>query len=412
MENSKQPEDPIRILVVDDEPGILSFLSKCFFRRGYTVRSTPYPKEALDFLSRGQYDLVLADIKMPEMDGLSLLKKIKESYPTVEVILMTGHATVDSAIGSMKLGAFDYISKPFNLIQILSVIQRAIHHRHSANQAARYQDWDHMKTEFLRNASHELRTPLTGIKAASKLLLEEYRRNGRHVDGPVAEKMLSAIDRNSDKMVDLIDNILDAFRYDSGKVTLNPAPFSVEKLLLECVEEFLAPCRERGLDLSASVEPGLPLIWADPVKIRQAFLNLLGNAMKFTLSGGRILLGAKRWGWGGFSDYLEISIEDTGIGIPKEAQEKIFEKFFQVDGSVTQAKQGLGLGLALAKAIVESHRGVIHVESAPGKGSKFKIILPVRIPERMPPGSVPSSENVRGGTSAGRGALCLASEKK
>jgi signal transduction histidine kinase len=146
-------------------------------------------------------------------------------------------------------------------------------------------------------------------------------------------------------------------------------------MVAECAEEFLSPCQERGLELSCEIESGTPPLCADPVKIRQAFLNLIGNAMKFTPSGGRIVLGAKLREGG--RDEIEIFVRDSGIGVSPAEQEKIFEKFYQIDASTTRSNPGLGLGLSLVKSIALAHGGQAGVESRPGEGSRFSIRLPV-----------------------------------
>ncbi len=270
-----QNQNSARILLLDDDPNILHFLLRALFKQGYTVQAVDQPTKALDLLARNRFDLVITDLKMPEMDGIVFLKRIKESSPTTEVILMTAFATVETALEAMKLGAFDFLVKPFNLEELTQAVQRALRYLSTRNDLNQFKDLDRIKNEFLSNVTHELRSPLTSIKASSKLLLEEFKNKGMDIPLHIVLQMLSMIDRNSNKMIGLVDDLLDTFRYQTNKITLNNMPFSVEKLIAKCVEEFLLPCQERGLTLSCHIEGALPNLTADPIEIRQAILNLL-----------------------------------------------------------------------------------------------------------------------------------------
>ena len=370
-ENSRSPDGGFRILAVDDEPDILRFIFKCLSREGYAVETCENPARATDLIGNGDFDLILLDLKMPGINGMVLLKHAKEARPACEIVMMTGYATVETAVRSMKLGAFDYLTKPFNMSELLGVVRRAVLHHGNSNDPNRYRDWDKMKEDFLSNTSHELRTPLSSIKAASRILLDDYQDNGKRLDGERSGKMLAIIDRNSDRMIRLIDDILDMFRYSKNKLELNKIPISVNKLAAECVEDFTAPCQERGLTIAGDLEEGIFPVSADPIKLRQALYNLAGNAMKFTPAGGKITLGTRRRDGG-----VEIFVKDTGVGIPPDQQEKVFDKFYQVDASKTRGKPGLGLGLALAKAISVAHGGELSLDSLPGYGSTFTVRIP------------------------------------
>src|SRR3989344_2145847 len=177
------PETGIRVLAVDDEPDILRFLSKCLAREGYLVETCENPVRAADMIAERDFDLVLLDIKMPGMDGMVLRKHAKEARPQSEVIMMAGYATVETAVRSIKMGAFDYLTKPFDVSELLGMTRRAVQHQGNSNDPNRYRDWDAMKEEFLSNTSHELRTPLSSIKTASHILLDDYHTKGNVLAG-------------------------------------------------------------------------------------------------------------------------------------------------------------------------------------------------------------------------------------
>ena len=373
-------EPSVRILVLDDEPDIGCMLRKCLFKQGYAVESSVDPSAALEVMKANHYDILVTDLKMPAMDGMSVIRKVKESSPGTEVIIMTGYSTVESAVGSMKLGAFDYVPKPFDLNQFLTIIRRAVEHLQSNKDILRYRELDAMKEDLLKNVSHEMRTPLSSIKVASDMLMNEFRKHDNRLEGKDPEKLISIIGRGMDRMINMVEDIFEVFRSGAGKVDLGLVPFSLERMILECAEEFLVPCQERGLSLKISVEAGIPSVMADPIKLRQAVLNLLGNAMKFTPAGGEVVIGARKTDMGSLhSDryFAEIFVKDNGIGIPTDQQEKVFERFYQVQSNGTRFKPGLGIGLALVKFIAEAHGGGVALDSKPGEGSTFYMRIPM-----------------------------------
>lgn len=241
--------------------------------------------------------------------------------------------------------------------------------------------------DVIYKMSHELRNSISSILVASKLLLQESQGAKNSSDRKTEAKMASIIARTATRMGEMIEDILELFRYEMGKVVLRKVPVAISDLIQECMDEFSIPCEERGLTLLSDVHPHLPLLDADPVKLRQALLNLVGNALKFTPVGGTITVGASlgRAGASVFNGKPEISkveifVKDTGAGMNPEQLKRIFEKFYQVNGALPQGKLGLGLGLAIVKAIVDAHHGSISVKSAAGKGTLFSIALPLESP--------------------------------
>jgi len=225
-----------------------------------------------------------------------------------------------------------------------------------------------LKSEFLANMSHELRTPLNVIIGFSELLADE-------VPGKINKEQrqcLSDILGSSQHLLNLISDVLDLSKIESDKMKLsltNIALTEVVESLARTMMPILAP-RKQSLDIE--IEEGLPLVHADKAKVSEVFLNLLGNSAKFTPDGGKLKIEAVREG-----DWCRVSMIDDGIGIKTEDQEKIFEPFYQLDNPQTQKKEGTGLGLRIAKQIIEKHGGQIWVESEYGKGSRFTFTLPL-----------------------------------
>ena len=229
---------------------------------------------------------------------------------------------------------------------------------------------DRMKTEFLSVMSHELRTPLTPVMAYISMFLSEQFGELQ----PGYKKAAEVIRRSSQHLLNLIDNLLDVSRLERGAIMeLKKEPLSLRKLAAELLEAVKPQADSRELKLELEMPEDLPTVVADITKIERLLTNLLGNAIKFTPRGGEI----KVYGSKGDGEVL-IQVIDNGIGIARENQEKVFQKFYQVDSSFTRAAGGVGLGLAIAKEIAEAHGGRIWVESEGlGKGSKFCFTLPL-----------------------------------
>jgi signal transduction histidine kinase len=230
------------------------------------------------------------------------------------------------------------------------------------------------KSRFVANMSHELRTPLAAILGYAELIQEGFY-------GPQPEKSMDALTRirsNGKHLLGLINTVLDIAKIESGQFTLNMAEYAIESVVetVRSATESLA--QNKKLALKTEVAKSLPIGLGDEQRLTQVLLNLVGNAIKFTDT-GEVRVTAKA-----VNGQFNLSVTDTGPGIPTEHQTRIFEQFHQVDSSNTKAKGGTGLGLAIAKQIVELHGGRIWVESTPGKGSTFRMELPTRAELRKP----------------------------
>jgi len=231
-----------------------------------------------------------------------------------------------------------------------------------------------VKAEFLANMSHELRTPLNSILGFSQLLLEG---DGGALTGDQRQDV-DIIAQNGQHLLALINDLLDISKLEAGKAQLHRGEVEVEPLISECVDSVSSLAKTKKLDLTASVSAEVGRVFADGPKLKQVLLNLLGNAIKFTETGG-VRVTAERQG-----AELRVSVRDTGIGVPAEDTERIFESFQQGQSGMTGKYQGTGLGLAISRQLVEMHGGKIWVKSTPGQGSTFTFTIPQRaLPDAM-----------------------------
>lgn len=241
---------------------------------------------------------------------------------------------------------------------------------------------DQLKSNFLATVSHELRTPLTSIIGYAEMLVEGLA-------GPLTTEQLDYLRTIMDKgesLLELISSILDLTRIESGKLRINAEPFDLEAMIANAFSSVLPQAKRRGVELISKVASELPKPVLDEEKITQCVVNLLANAVKFTGEGGLISVSAGPTAhlpsrpvgrFDGMESYFTIVVRDSGIGIPKEQLPRVFESFYQVDGSSTREYGGAGLGLAIVRSYVEAHGGEIRVDSAEGEGTVFQMLLPL-----------------------------------
>jgi signal transduction histidine kinase/ActR/RegA family two-component response regulator len=228
---------------------------------------------------------------------------------------------------------------------------------------------DELKSEFLAMVSHELRTPLTAIIGYSRLL-------SRQVHGTLTAKQLEhqdAIFRSAQRLTDLINDLLDVSRLEAGRVELQPRPTNARVVVDQAIVVISVAAQAKQLRITNAVPSALPLVSADPSRLQQILVNLIGNAVKFSSAGGSVTIHG-----GGHRDQVWITVEDTGVGIGKDELARIFDPFYQVEAPMRRRHGGSGLGLAIVRRLVELHGGVVRAESeGENRGSRFTFTLPV-----------------------------------
>jgi len=388
-----QARPPV-VLVLDDESTVVHVLGSLLEEQGCSVHRAGSAEAALELLEETDFDVAIVDIVLPGKNGLQFLAEVKALSPSTEVLLMTSHASVETAIEAIQRGAYDYLRKPFeNIDDVWICVSRAIEKRHLSERAAAAAEAEaralalesssRAKSLLLGRVSHELRTPLNGI-VCSTSLLQQTRLDARQA------RYAEIIRSSSEDLLGLIRDLLDMTHLESGQLTVAMEPFDLRQCVREALDSArLTACGKDipvSLDLDTRVPPSVA---GDARRVRQVLSNLLGNAVKFTEKGAvqvRILaLGAD-------PEFVRIrfEVQDTGIGVSPDQQARIFEAFTQVDESMTRKHQGVGLGLSIAKDLVERMGGSIGVESRPGAGSLFWFMVPFQSCSRLVEDADPS----------------------
>jgi two-component system sensor histidine kinase BaeS len=231
--------------------------------------------------------------------------------------------------------------------------------------ADRLADLERLRRDYLGDLAHELRTPLTAIRGYAETLLETD-------DPAVRRRFLERIAAKTDQMTRLVGSMLDLARLEASRGQVAAAPVSVPELIEDAVETFRLQAQERGVRVAADVAPDLPLVRGDQDRLAQALGNLVANALAATPPGGEVIIRAQAE-----AEQVTIEVADTGRGIPAEALPHIFDRFYRVPADDSSPPGGSGLGLAIVKEIAAAHGGTISVQSDPGRGSSFRLILPV-----------------------------------
>jgi len=356
------------LLVVDDEPIICQLCARAL--NNFDVVQAGDGRQALNMLDTTEVDIVLSDVMMPNMSGLDLLRTIKQQRPDLAVILMTGYTEKEVILQALKAGADDFISKPINLLQLRTTVDKVLDKLVMRKEIANLKQLDKLKSDFLGLISHKLKTPTTAIS-----LFVQNIADG--IGDPTEEgfqKTLAMVQAEALHLEHLIKDLL----YFSN-VILQDDQMQLEPIELGRVARQVAATLEltaanRNIDFQILLEPPLPPepMTLDRERISFAIRALLDNAIKFTPEGGSVTL------TGEVKDNLvKLQISDTGCGISPEEIPKIFNKFYQVDIENTGQIRGFGLGLFYAREFVRNMGGKLHLESRPSLGTVATIQFPL-----------------------------------
>ncbi len=357
-----------RILVIDDEETMRDSCTQVLTKEGYRVEVASDGRTGLSKTQEMALDLALVDLKMPRMGGMEILEAIREMDPTIVPIVITGYATVTSAVEAMKRGAYDFLPKPFTPDELRLVVKRGLEKRRLEQETAALRaEKERMKRNFVTLVSHELRSPLVAVEQYLAVLGE-----GILDEEPAKQKkVLSRVRERVKELLTLVHEWLDISRIEAGRIVEKFEPLDLGTVLDEAAERMrgLAEPGRITIEISVPDDPGT--MEGDREALNHLFGNLIGNAIKYNREEGRVHIRLEE----DENDFV-ATVSDTGVGIPPEGLPFIFDEFFRVKTRETRKLTGSGLGLSLVKKIVEAHKGRIKVSSELGQGTTFTVILP------------------------------------
>jgi len=372
--------DTHRVLVADDNVMNLEVFVSVLqdSNQGYQIYKANGGKEALRLAFEELPDVIILDWMMPDMDGIEVLKKLKLDVSTkdIPVIISTGQmASTEHLRIAFEAGAADFVRKPIERIEFLARVCTAAKFscsiRKIKDQSSELIRLNKTKDKFLSVISHDLRGPIGNVHSLIGVVIEEIK-------GKVDEDVIDTVSLLKESIItsyNLLDNLLMWARNNSGRLVFHPEYVDFNTVIEEIIELFSPSAKKKGIELVVDFDDRFE-IFADENMVLSMLRNLVSNAIKYTGFGGKVAISAVVE-----SNILTVKVSDTGLGIRKEVQEKIFNPthFFSTKG--TNYEIGSGLGLLICKEFATIHQGSITLESEPGKGSVFSLILPVMPPQ-------------------------------
>ncbi|MBN2284164.1 MAG: hybrid sensor histidine kinase/response regulator [Deltaproteobacteria bacterium] len=354
------------ILIIDDEESIRDGCRQALEKMGYSVISTGDGQEGIKLAREKQPDVAYVDLKLPGISGMDIIEILSRELPDLVLIVVTGYASIVSAVESMKKGAYDYLPKPFTPDQLRAVTRRALEHRDLKVEALKLkEEKEEIQRNFITFVSHEMRSPLVTIQQ----YIESLKVVAGECLGEQERQIIDRIEKRIQNLEDLVEHWLDISRIEKGTL-IQKEPVSLAGIIQRSVDEMMPLSERRGIVLHSTIPPDLPKVIGDAESLIRVLINIIGNATKYTPSGGTISIAADH-----DELYVTVAITDTGIGIPQDKIPFIFEPFYRAKGNEDNYR-GSGLGLTFCKRIMEAHRGMIEVTSKEGEGSTFLLRFP------------------------------------
>lgn len=385
-----------QLLIIDDEEQITKALYRQF-RRKYDVYMAVSAQEGYEIMTQTQIQVVISDQRMPEITGSEFFQRIKGEFPDAIRLLLTGYADIEAVIAAINDGnVFRYITKPWDPVELDSIVEQAferytllvenralLDRLRRANQELeqrveeRTRDLEEANTllrslhkqkdSFIGMVAHDLRNPTASIFTSAFFLLDDRFE----IDAEEMNEILNDIRTQADYMLKLIDDLLDVSQIETGELTLRYEVFDLADFLQTTVQRHAQLATKK--DIAVTHEPILtsPVV-ADPMRLRQVLDNLIDNAVKYSPPGSRVDVTARQ----ADDEMWHIRVQDEGPGISADDQAKLFQFFGRASSLPTGDERSTGLGLAIARRVVQAHGGEIGVDSAPGEGAAFWFTLP------------------------------------
>ncbi|MCX7717585.1 MAG: response regulator [Candidatus Sumerlaeaceae bacterium] len=351
-----------RILVIDDEVRMANSIKTLLSNCGFDVSVAYSGREGLEKLRSGEYDLAITDLRMNDLDGFEVMRAL-DQRPNIEFIVITAHASTESAIEAIHHKAFDYLTKPFDFDVLRASVERAF----AKIDAERFRD------DMISMITHDIKIPLSSIIGYSGMI---YDRTTGELH-PRAAEFVQTIHSNGLKILSLVDNFLTSCKIEAGKLTIVPRDVDINFIVEDLLVLFRPDIERKHLDSQVVLSPGMPPVCGDENLLYRAVSNALSNACKFAPERGRIALRTAPVAAADSPlkvDSALVEVSNTGPGIPAEELPHVFDKYRR--GRSQAGIEGSGLGAYVMRCIVEAHHGCVQIESRPNDLTTARIFLP------------------------------------
>ena len=361
-------DDRPKILIIDDEEIVIDSCTQILKNGSFQIASASNGTDGLELMKEYHPDLVYVDLKMPGLSGFEVLDQIHEYDPTIVTVVITGFATVNSAVEAMKKGTYDFLPKPFTPDELRLITKRGLERRQLVLETiALRREKELLREHFAAIVSHELKSPLGAVQQNLYVLADD-------LSDIFTEEQSAKIKRLQIRIADLVKLIntwLRSISVDVSSIRDGFEPTSVPTVISKALESVQTHATRKAIDIVTSIPDNLSLVKGEEGTLVEAVVNLTGNAIKYTHMGGRISVIAEER-----DDQITITVTDNGVGIAQEDLPHLFEDFY-VGKSKIEGERRSGVGLAITRRIIEAHDGSISVFSDIGKGSTFVIQLPI-----------------------------------
>ncbi|MEQ8818964.1 MAG: response regulator [Sumerlaeia bacterium] len=351
------------ILVVDDERRIAESLADLLGEQEYRVHWTTSGREAVEWLGQNEADLVITDLRMPDLDGFGVIEELAASKPDVAVIVITGHASTESAIEAIHKQVADYIPKPFEFERLLLSVKRVYERVET----------ERLRRDTVRMITHDIKVPLSSVMGYA-----EFLDDPRHGDIPPKVREFSRkIVLNSQRILALLDNFLTQARVEEGRLAIQPIPVRLDDVVEDAIRLHQPEFETKHIALTSDIHGfGRDVYYlGDEPLLSRALGNILSNALKYTPRGGQTHVALSREDLPEHGECYCIAISNNGPSLSEEERETIFERYSRADSS--RGISGSGLGLYVVWHVARAHGGCVTCESVPDGLTTFRLILPI-----------------------------------
>jgi signal transduction histidine kinase len=365
--------DENKVLVIDDQPGIVRLITRFLVQSGYDVDSAYSGYEAFDIIKKKtEFDLIILDIMMPKMNGYEVCRKLRERYSLFElpILILTAKNMSDDIVEGFEAGANDYISKPFDSNELIARVKTLIRLKKLTQANSVLQEAIELKNRFHSMTIHDLKNPLTSILLLSNMIKSDMEQNSEHL------KSMSYIIESAEMMLSLVESFLEATMIETGRIVLNREYTDFRNIITNVIRknQQLAEKKNQPIDLEV-VGNGPFRLFADPVRLEEIVDNLLSNAIKYSPLNKPVNLKLCSTIKCENQKLVRLEIKDHGPGFTTEDKKNMFGKFKKLTAKPTAGESSSGLGLCIAKQLTEMHDGKLWVESIEGQGSTFCLEL-------------------------------------